>query len=691
MQKKHLKKVNAFPSKTKLNIPQPKKINSVNKKININLINNANFYFNQHNSHLDSIFNRKSKIYKDSLDENISESKTNILIPDSLNNTKRSIKENTNRNNNLNKEESDKNINEEETKKIDYRYYTNYPLKDYLNNNYNNFNIEEKKRNKIFWIATYDKMMKKQKLIKILNYYSKNKKYEENDIKEKLIQIKDFEIFFPNQSHNPFIYYNQKGIIFTKLYLLNLENINILLSYMNRIKINIKENELDKLIIKGDYKIISENNNFKYNIIYFMGTFLNINIYGFSNICNDEDNNKYKNNSLSIDDNQKTPSSKKVAKLVKLLMSNFPKYNSDYFINYLLSKKNLSNYLQKLNEIKSFIFCKNTDEMHHKIVNSNCLAEVAAFTSSLTATSMMTPYSFTKDDFFNNKINNNTSKKIEVINKTVESKENIGKYPTYINNNIKLDEKDKKSKILQKKSTEKKIMKVLSTKKISLKANKNFKMNYIKISLKKNVSKYHKNDLNIIEKKIKDNKRSLLSTANKKNNSKQIKSKSNIKKNERNLKNIKNIKINNTSFNKSYNNKLNYDISNFLPKFSLINTNINSNKISISNLINNRKKKWINKPSICYDKIKAQNFFYNTEIQQKSFDKLKSNINHGKSQNNNKLLDSLDLNKYLEKRKINEKSLDKNKIKREKSKNRGIFVVDRRIKTDIEDDDSSLI
>ena len=34
---------------------------------------------------------------------------------------------------NLNNE-NDRNKNEEETKKIDYKYYTNYPMKDYLSN-----------------------------------------------------------------------------------------------------------------------------------------------------------------------------------------------------------------------------------------------------------------------------------------------------------------------------------------------------------------------------------------------------------------------------------------------------------------------------------------------------------------------------------------------------------------------------
>ena len=39
------------------------------------------------------------------------------------------------------------------------------------------------------------------------------------------------------------------------------------LDNINRIKININCNDIDKLITKGNYQIISDNNNFKYNII----------------------------------------------------------------------------------------------------------------------------------------------------------------------------------------------------------------------------------------------------------------------------------------------------------------------------------------------------------------------------------------------------------------------------------------
>lgn len=202
-------------------------------------------------------------------------------------------------------------------------------------------------------------------------------------------------------------------------------------------------------------------------------------------------------------------------------------------------------------------------------------------------------------------------------------------------------------------------------------------MKYVKISLKKNILKNTKNRFKAI-----------------KNNKKEIKNKSktNTKKNVKNIndKTSNNIK----SFNKSYNNKIKLEKYNIIPKYSLINNNNiienDLSKMSISKLINYKKKKSIKKPSIPYDKVKAKKFFYNTEIQQKSFelkDKIKDS-NNSNGEKKNLLLDSFDLNNYLIKNNINKKSIEKYK---KKNKNKGIYVVDRRIQTDLQDDDSSII
>ena len=155
MQKKLIRKSNKLKNKSQLKIPQPKilfistyKQTNNKKKNDINSLGDINLYGKHKNAYNNRHNIKKSKSsYKDSLDQNISESKINILIPDSLNNTKRSIIHNKIINasvhfyetlNNMNKKnlnnENDRNKNEEETKKIDYKYYTNYPMKDYLSN-----------------------------------------------------------------------------------------------------------------------------------------------------------------------------------------------------------------------------------------------------------------------------------------------------------------------------------------------------------------------------------------------------------------------------------------------------------------------------------------------------------------------------------------------------------------------------
>ena len=133
--------------------------------------------------------NNRNFDFKDSLEGSISESKTNILIPDSLNNTKSSIgyggviKKNS-RKKILKKNESKENEvkidminNEEKTKKIDYRFFSKFSFKFGGDNNKN----KEKNQN-MYWLAVYDKLIKTKKILKILSYYDieKNKNEKTN-------------------------------------------------------------------------------------------------------------------------------------------------------------------------------------------------------------------------------------------------------------------------------------------------------------------------------------------------------------------------------------------------------------------------------------------------------------------------------------------------------------------------------
>ena len=216
-------------------------------------------------------------------------------------------------------------INENDTDRIDYRYYPKIP------------EIESYKENKFYWLATYDKLMKKSKIIKILNYYTetKNEKPKENNMykndynfKEKSMIIQGFEIYFLENFNKPFIRPKIGGKIFIKLYLLNIEQINKIFSYINRLEYKSYINDLDIITEKNIYKnIINFNKSiYNYSTIFCLGSFMNTNIYLFSHI---EKNKEEKNNLNEL------PSSRKLAKLIKVFMLNFPDYTKKDFINYL--------------------------------------------------------------------------------------------------------------------------------------------------------------------------------------------------------------------------------------------------------------------------------------------------------------------------------------------------------------------
>ena len=61
---------------------------------------------------------------------------------------------------------------DEDTNKIDYRYYPKIP----------EIEANKNKNNKYYWLATYDKLMKKSKIIKILNYYSDSFSQKDSEI-----------------------------------------------------------------------------------------------------------------------------------------------------------------------------------------------------------------------------------------------------------------------------------------------------------------------------------------------------------------------------------------------------------------------------------------------------------------------------------------------------------------------------
>ena len=299
-----------------------------------------------------------------------------------------------------NKKENEEKENQNSTNKIDYRYVKKRPIKDIITP-YKNDVIKIDQENQLFWFATYDKLMKTKYLMKIFNYYN-NKPFESQhnlnyNFKEKTLVIKDFEIYFYENSNKPFIRYNKGGTIYTKLYLLTLKQINQIFSYLNRIEYKINYDRLNYLQRKGTFELINDNTNeviLPYCLIYCLGKYMNINIYAFTNnidfniyldensfqksqrissytvlnnesnnirhnciLSNDKRNNKMDNTNIARD-NFKLPNSKKIAKLIKIINLNFPDFSIDDIINYLIPDNKYINAITKISEIKNIFFFK---------------------------------------------------------------------------------------------------------------------------------------------------------------------------------------------------------------------------------------------------------------------------------------------------------------------------------------------
>ena len=315
------------------------------------------------------------------------------------------------------------------TNKIDYRHLKKCPIKEIIST----FKIEESENDdngQLFWFATYGKLMKTKHLLKIFNYYNKkpfeqqsNKtnNYSNPALKEKTLIIKDFEIYFCENSNKPFIRYAKGGKIFTKLYLLTLKEISLIFSYMNRIEYKIDYDKLNYLQRKGTFEILNANNGIilPYCLIYCLGKYMNINIYSFSNnidfninfdeisfeknqrissytvlnnnngeknlFTNDNINNQMNNTNINRF-NFKLPNSKKIAKLIKIINLNFPDFSIEDIINYLIPDYKYVNSISKINEIKNIFFFKKSNQ--NKFILSSMVRD------TIKGISIQTPKSF---------------------------------------------------------------------------------------------------------------------------------------------------------------------------------------------------------------------------------------------------------------------------------------------------------
>ena len=286
--------------------------------------------------------------------------------------------------NNLNQEnnnkESDKNIREliskeKATTKIDYRHYKTYPIKEIFP-----FSIEnlQKESEEHYWLVTYDKLIKSKKILKILNYgikVDKKPMYTEHNLKVKYMKIQDYEIFFVKGFDKPFVRPKEDSFILAKLYFLSVKEINKILNYINKTKdkmnidkyinpiiVNNENNICEFLNIKN--KNQDEDISYPYCYFYHIGMFMNISMILFTNTFNylneEEDNNKLL---------YSLPSSKKLYKLIKLLMKSFPEYSANYFMEYLIKRNLYKNYEEKKNEILNLLSSVNISIPNKLLLN----------------------------------------------------------------------------------------------------------------------------------------------------------------------------------------------------------------------------------------------------------------------------------------------------------------------------------
>ena len=359
---------------------------------------------------------------------------------------------------------------DDDTNKIDYRYFPKIP------------EIEGKvdKNKSFFWLATYDKLMKKSKIVKILSYYSDSLSQRDSEIfviedahsdykeeeskerlkklnekynfKEKTMVIQGYEIYFVKKHSKPFVRHKKGGKIFIKLYLLSPEQINQIFSYINRLEYKKYIDDLNLFKQKNSFRIINNFNKTIYNYtkIFCLGTFMNTNIYMFSHTLKNKDLSEYENNDFYNSNYlvNNLPSCNKIAKIIKVLMINFPEFSKQYFIDYLMkpsinifssssTNHDLELISQKINKVNSLLITDNKNYLKNKNNNTNNIIKktIRAIPTN-TLSSKNTTNDLNSINYINNDVN--CSDFLSNIKNELDGIKNISKYKNKKENEIKI-------------------------------------------------------------------------------------------------------------------------------------------------------------------------------------------------------------------------------------------------------------
>ena len=204
------------------------------------------------------------------------------------------------------------------TSKIDYRHFKKYPLKEIFP-----LKLLEEEMDKLYWLVTYDKLIKSKNIVKILNYDIMDNN-DKNQIKAK-----------PMYTESSLKIKTTKRDIFQYIEIKKNSDINIDI-------------------------------NFPYCYIYYLGKYMNISMYLFTNSFNYiQTYNLHSNIIYSL------PSSKKLYKLIKILIRSFPEYNAEYIINNIIKYDLYSNSKEKKYEIFKYL-----SMLKHSVPNKNLLNKI---------------------------------------------------------------------------------------------------------------------------------------------------------------------------------------------------------------------------------------------------------------------------------------------------------------------------